>query len=102
MDLAEIQHAIEDLPEDQRTALASWVAERDRAHWDEQIARDFSPGGAGMEWLERVKRQVKRGQSRPLSEGRVTTRKAIAELEAGKGKRFTDTAALMSDLNTGD
>jgi DNA-damage-inducible protein J len=29
----------------------------------------------------------------------ATTRKAIAELEAGKGKRFTSTKALMADLN---
>jgi len=32
----------------------------------------------------------------------ATTRKAIAELAAGKGKRFTSTAALMADLNEGD
>ena len=31
-----------------------------------------------------------------------TTRKAIAELEAGKGKRFRGTAALMADLNADD
>ena len=30
------------------------------------------------------------------------TRKAIAELEAGKGKRFTSTKALMADLNADD
>ena len=29
----------------------------------------------------------------------ATTRKAIAELEAGKGKRFRNTAALLADLN---
>ena len=29
----------------------------------------------------------------------ATTRKAIAELEAGKGKRFTSTDALMAELN---
>ena len=29
----------------------------------------------------------------------ATTRKAMAELEAGKGKRFASTAALMADLN---
>ena len=29
----------------------------------------------------------------------TTTRKAMAELEAGKGRRFTSTAALMADLN---
>ncbi len=32
----------------------------------------------------------------------ATTRKAIAELEAGKGKRFTSTDALMADLNADD
>ena len=31
-----------------------------------------------------------------------TTRKAITELEAGKGKRFTSTEALMKDLNADD
>lgn len=29
----------------------------------------------------------------------ATTRKAIMELEAGKGKRFNHVAALMADLN---
>jgi DNA-damage-inducible protein J len=32
----------------------------------------------------------------------ATTRKAIAELEAGKGKRFTSADALMADLNADD
>ena len=32
----------------------------------------------------------------------AATRKAMAELEAGKGKRFTSTAALMTDLNEDD
>lgn len=32
----------------------------------------------------------------------ATTHKAIAELESGKGKRFTSTAALMADLNADD
>jgi len=30
------------------------------------------------------------------------TRRAIAELEAGKGKRFRSTEALMADLNKDD
>jgi hypothetical protein len=69
MDLAEIQHAIEGLPEDQQTALAAWVAEREWTVWGAQIAHDFSTGGAGMDWLEDVKAQVSTGKSRPLSEG---------------------------------
>ncbi|MGA2185235.1 MAG: type II toxin-antitoxin system RelB/DinJ family antitoxin [Bryobacteraceae bacterium] len=32
----------------------------------------------------------------------ATTRRAIAELEAGKGKRFTSVDALMTDLNADD
>lgn len=32
----------------------------------------------------------------------ATTRKAIAQLEAGKGKRFRSTAALLADLNEDD
>jgi DNA-damage-inducible protein J len=32
----------------------------------------------------------------------ATTRQAIAELEAGKGKRFTSIDALMTDLNADD
>ena len=32
----------------------------------------------------------------------ATTRKAIAELEAGEGKRFTSVDALMADLNADD
>ena len=32
----------------------------------------------------------------------ATTRKAIAELEVGKGKSFTSVDALMADLNADD
>ena len=32
----------------------------------------------------------------------ATTRKAIAELEAGKGRRFKSVDALMADLNADD
>jgi len=69
VDLAQIQHAIVELPADEQTALAAWIVDRDRARWDEEIERDFSPGGAGMELLDRVKKQVRDGLSRPLSEG---------------------------------
>jgi DNA-damage-inducible protein J len=37
-----------------------------------------------------------------VKEPSATTRKAIAELEAGKGKRFTSTDRLMADLNADD
>ena len=70
MDLTQIQHAIVELPAEDQTALAAWIVDRDRARWDEEIERDFSPGGAGMELLERVRKQVRGGLSQPLSESR--------------------------------
>ena len=69
MNLSEIQQAIETLPQDEQTALASWMAERDRMVWDAELEKDFAPGGAGIKWLESVKAQIREGKSRPLAEG---------------------------------
>jgi hypothetical protein len=70
MDLAEIQHAIEELPKDQQAALATWLAERDQAEWDAEIERDFAPGGAGVTFLEEIKADVRAGKFRPFDQGR--------------------------------
>ena len=69
MDLVHIQHVIEELPAEDQTALAAWLADRDRTRWDDEIQHDFSPGGAGMELLDKVKQRVTEGLSRPLSDG---------------------------------
>jgi hypothetical protein len=74
MDLAEIQHAIEELPKDQQAELAAWLAERDQAEWDADIERDFSPGGAGMSLLEEMKADARAGKFRPYEEGRPRNR----------------------------
>ena len=68
VNLSEIQHAIEGLPPEEQQALAAWMAERDRTQWDAELERDFAPGGAGTELLERVKRDVREGRSRPFSD----------------------------------
>lgn len=70
MDLTQIQRAIAELPAEEQTALAAWIADRDRARWNDEIERDFSPGGAGMDLLDRVRKQVRDGMSHPLSQGR--------------------------------
>jgi hypothetical protein len=70
MGLTEIQHAIEALPAEQQASLAVWLSERDRHRWDLELEQDFSPGGAGMALLDRVKAQVDRGESKPMAEGR--------------------------------
>lgn len=64
--LADIKAAIEDLPEEERTALASWLARLDRQAWDTEIAADFSPGGAGMKLLEEVDSHIDQGNFIPL------------------------------------
>jgi hypothetical protein len=67
MTLSAIQRAIEDLPQEAQAQLASWVADRDGAAWDTEIERDFRAGGAGAVLLEHLKRQVRAGNSRPLT-----------------------------------
>jgi len=70
MDLADIQHAIESLSPEQQGALLTWLAERDRTHWDAELDQDFSEGGPGFRLLEQVKGRIRRGESLPMSEGR--------------------------------
>jgi hypothetical protein len=69
MDLAEIQHAIEELPKDQQTALAAWMAEREQGEWEAEIERDFAPAGAGMALIEEMKEQARVGKFRPFEQG---------------------------------
>jgi hypothetical protein len=57
MTLEAIKESIEHLPENQRLALESWLAEV----WESEIERDFSPGGAGMILLEEVDAQIEAG-----------------------------------------
>jgi hypothetical protein len=70
MDLREIQNEIESLPAEQQRTLLDWLAERELRQWDVQIEQDFSPGGAGIDLLGRIKAKVSQGESAPLAEGR--------------------------------
>jgi hypothetical protein len=74
MDLAEIQHAIEELPKEQQAALTAWLAERDEAEWGAEIERDFAPGGAGAAFIDEMKSDVRAGRFRPFEEGRPPKR----------------------------
>jgi hypothetical protein len=74
MDLAEIQHAIEELPIEQQAALAAWLAERDQAEWDTEIERDFFPGGAAIRLIEEMKADDRAARFRPFEHGRPQNR----------------------------
>lgn len=69
MTVEAIKDAIAGLPEDDRHSLAAWLNDLDYDGWDRQMVKDFSPGGRGMAWAERVKRQIAEGQARPMEEG---------------------------------
>ena len=73
MTLEAIKAAIEQLPPEQQTVLARWPSERDWNAWDEQIERDFSPGGLGMPLLAELEREIAEGKSRPMEEPPIYT-----------------------------
>jgi hypothetical protein len=76
MTLEAIKKAIEELPPDQQTVLANWLTERDWKAWDEQIERDFSPGGRGTPLLTELEREIDQGATRAMEEGLVERRKS--------------------------
>ncbi len=65
-DLREIQDAIGELSPADRQALLAWLIEADQEAWDEQIARDFSEGGAGMKLVADIDEQIDSGNFRSL------------------------------------
>lgn len=69
MTVEAIKVAIAGLPEDDRHSLAAWLNELDYDAWDRQMVKDFSPGGRGTAWAERVKRQIAEGQARAIEDG---------------------------------
>ncbi len=69
MTVEDIKEAIAELPKEERHSLAQWLNEVDYDEWDSQIVKDFSPGGRGAAWAERVKREVAEAKARPFDEG---------------------------------
>jgi len=74
MTVEALKEAIAELPENERHSLAAWLIELESDEWDMQMAKDFSPGGRGMELAERVKRDIAAGKARPLKEGMAETK----------------------------
>ena len=68
MTLDAIKQAIAGLPETDKASLLAWLNEQDAKAWDEQIAADFSEGGAGTALLEKWDAEIKAGGSVSLEE----------------------------------
>jgi hypothetical protein len=71
MSVDAIKDAIAALPFEERHALAVWLNELDYDAWDKQMVGDFSPGGRGMDLVDKVKREIADGKTAPLQEGRA-------------------------------
>jgi hypothetical protein len=68
MTLEAIKEAIEQLPPEQQTVLASWLSERDWKSWDQQIERDFASGGRGESLLAELEREIAEGKTSSMEE----------------------------------
>jgi len=69
MTVEAIKDAIAGLPDDARHDLAAWLNEFGYDAWDTEMARDFTPGGRGMAWAERVKGQIAGDKAGSMEEG---------------------------------
>ena len=59
------------LPEDEREEFLSWLAEFELEHsdeWDREIERDSQPGGRLEQVLQRARRDIAAGRTKPLDE----------------------------------
>lgn len=63
--LIEIEHAIEKLPQGDFRQLHRWMAERDEAAWDAEIAADAERGRFDR-LREQVRRDYEAGKCTPL------------------------------------
>jgi len=74
MNVRTIKEEIEHLSAAERRELADWFAELEVQAWEMEIKRDFSPGGAGMPFLEEMKADAQAGKFKPFKEGRPVRR----------------------------
>jgi hypothetical protein len=62
MTVEAIKEAILALPEKEQLAIEEWLADR----WDEQIERDFQPGGRGEKLLAEIDADIDAGKFAPM------------------------------------
>ena len=66
MSLAEIEKAVDALSPVELAKLAAYIARHDNSAWDEEIERDFSPGGKHEPLLKKIDAQIDDGDFTPL------------------------------------
>jgi hypothetical protein len=76
MTLESIKEAIKHLPDEERRKLAGWFEGMEEAAWDEELKRDFAPGGKGVRLAKEIQREISEGKARPLEEGLAKRRRS--------------------------
>ena len=67
----QIANQVKSLPDDEREEFLSWLADYQLEQsdaWDEEIARDSMSGGRLSNVLDRARRDIAEGRTRPLDE----------------------------------
>ena len=67
----QIAEQVKSLPVSEREELLSWLAEYELGQtdsWDAEISRDSQPGGRMQRVLDRVRRDIAEGRTKPLGE----------------------------------
>jgi hypothetical protein len=64
--LTEIEKAVDALSPDELTKLAAYNARHDKQAWDEQLERDFSPGGKHAKTIQKIDAEIDGENFAPL------------------------------------
>ena len=67
----QIAEQVKSLPLSEREELLAWLADFELGQvdaWDEELARDSQPGGRMQHVLDRVRRDIAEGRTKPLGE----------------------------------
>jgi hypothetical protein len=67
----QIAEQVKLLPLSEREELLAWLADFELGQvdaWDEEVARDSLPGGRMQRILDRVRRDIAEGRTKPLGE----------------------------------
>ena len=66
MSLAEIKSAVRELTPKELAELAVFIQDQDSLAWDEELDRDFSPGGKHHGVLAQIDAEIDAGNFKPL------------------------------------
>jgi hypothetical protein len=75
MTVEAIKSAIEELSEPERHKLLASLDEFEAQGWDEQMEKDFSPGGRGHHLVDKINAQIDAGLATPLEPGPLSLSK---------------------------